>query len=97
MEWIDKISTYISQTLHPQKIILFSQKKDLNGEVKSFKLCIVAAVENRYAAERDIYLGVDCDIPFDLLIYLPEEWEKKRQQEGSFAQRIDRMGRVLYG
>ena len=80
-----------------EKIILFSAKYGLDGHVTSFKLCVVADVENKFYAEKEIYMTLDCDIPFDVIVYTKSEWESLYMQEGTFANRLTQIGRVLYG
>lgn len=94
---IQTVCDVLVERYQPQKIILYTQKSDLSGNVSSFKLCMIATVKDRRAVLREIYLTVESDIPFDILLYTPEEWEQWRQTEGTFAQKIDRSGRVLYG
>lgn len=93
---IDTVSRFIICHFHPDKIILFSQKKDLSGNVTSFKLCIVSPTDNKGEIERSVYLQADCEIPFDLLIYTREEWEQLADEVGSFAWKLDRTGLVIY-
>lgn len=97
MKDISALCGQIVEMLHPEKVILFSRKIHLNGETSSFKLCVVADVADEREAQKQIYIGLDCDIPYDVVVYRPERFEELRENEGSFAQQIDRTGRVLYG
>lgn len=97
-------SPYIKQAVdklvksyRPEKIYLFSQKSDLDGEITSFKLCLVVDTNDRQEIEKHIYREIDLDIPFDILIYTPEEWEKITHRTASFASRIMENGVLLYG
>ena len=93
---IDVVSCFIISHFHPDKIILFSQKKDLSGMVTSFKLCIISPADNKEEIERSVYLDADCEIPFDLLIYTRDEWEQLIGELGSFAWKLNRTGLVIY-
>lgn len=93
---IDAVSCFIISHFHPDKIILFSQKKDLSGNVTSFKLCIVSPTDNKEEIERSVYLDADCEIPFDLLVYTRSEWEQLIGELGSFAWKLNRTGLVIY-
>lgn len=86
----------IAEICSPQFIYLYNQRIDSRNELSSFKLCIVAGIEDKLACERDIYMKADCDIPFDILMYTPEEWEQLVIKSGSFASRINETGVVLY-
>ena len=46
--------------------------------------------------EHDIYMVIDCDIPFDALVYNKSDFDKISLRSGSFAQRIVSEGSVLY-
>ncbi len=85
---IDSVTDYIARMVHPSKVILFNRKRDIEGLTTSFKLCVVAEVADRFEAEKQIYLGADCDVPFDLLFYTPAEWAQYEADPHSFAHKI---------
>lgn len=97
MDAVRALCEEIVRRFHPRKVILFSRKLDLEGGLRSFKICVVADEEDESEALRRLYLQADCPIPYDAVIYTPDRFERLREQEGSFAQRIDRTGCVLYG
>ncbi|MEG1448414.1 MAG: hypothetical protein RSC41_03700, partial [Oscillospiraceae bacterium] len=66
-ELISEVVNQIVYNFEPQKIILFSAKKDLNGTSKSFKLCVILDCQDKIMAERDIYINTDSEIPFDIV------------------------------
>jgi len=86
----------ILKQIPAEKIILFSKKHGMSGETSSFKLCIIADVADKGKAEKQIYLDVECELPFDVLIYTPDEWYALIKQSDSFASKIEKNGRVLY-
>ena len=86
----------IVRCLHPRRILLFSRKQGLDGGLSSVKLCVVADGESSRRMEHDIYLQVESALPFDVLCYRTEDWERLSRAEGSFAERIRRTGRLLY-
>lgn len=96
-EPVRAVCEQIAERFHPRTVILFSNKRGLSGETGSFKLCVVMDTQDSRAAERDIYLGVESGVPFDVLVYSPEEWRKICAEEHSFAHRIIRKGAVIYG
>ncbi|MDR3552096.1 MAG: hypothetical protein P4L75_03130 [Clostridia bacterium] len=95
-EKIGAVSDEIREKFHPQMIILFNFKRNLSGEAGSFKLCLVMDSSDTKEAERRVYLEVESEIPYDVLIYTPVEWEKLSAEEHSFAHRIKEKGTVLY-
>lgn len=94
---VDHVTRQIIPMFDPKKIYLYNRKVSPNGAVVSFKLCIVAAVEDKLDAERRIYRNIDSEVPFDVLIYTPEEWDSLCRDIHAFAKRIEQTGMVLYG
>jgi hypothetical protein len=82
--------------LTPRQIYLYNQRINDKLATTSFKLCIIAEAEDKSAAERRIYLEIDCDIPFDILLYTPDEWETLTAIPTSFASKIRATGTVIY-
>ncbi|MGI6404246.1 MAG: hypothetical protein ACOX0K_08605 [Oscillospiraceae bacterium] len=87
----------IARLLSPRTIYLYNQKYNPKGEQTSFKLCVIAQVADKEQAERDIYRQVDCPIPFDILLYTPQEWERLTGDSSTFASRIQNEGTIVYG
>ena len=92
---IDCVCRQIIDKFSPAKIILFSRKNSPSGMLSSFKLCIIVGGDADMI-EHDIYMDVDCDIPFDALVYEESDFDKLSGWNGSFAQRIASEGSVLY-
>lgn len=88
---VKNVCDKIRDLFFPEKLIIFSQKQH-RGVVTSFKLCAVIKSENVFKTEHDIYLKVDSEIPFDVIVYSPEEWEKRLRNETSFASEILKKG-----
>lgn len=87
----------IARKFSPQEIILFSCKRTVTGEIASFKICVVMETPDRREAERQIYLQVDSECPYDALVYTPAEWKKHTVELHSFAHSINEKGTVVYG
>lgn len=94
---IDAVTAEIVARIHPKAIILFSHKRSPKDATSSFKLCVVAETADPRALERSLYLDVDCEVPFDLLLYTPAQWETLLAQPGSFARQVWENGQVLHG
>ena len=93
------ISDVVDQIVYnfgPKKIILFSRKDDLSGNCLSFKLCILLNCKDKLEAEREIYINTDSEIPFDIIVYTPDEFEDNLGVVGSFASKVNRTGIVVY-
>jgi hypothetical protein len=80
----------------PQRIFLYNQRINDRLVTTSFKLCVIAEVEEKTAAERKLYREIDCDVPFDILLYTPAEWETLTAIPTSFASKIRATGTVIY-
>lgn len=92
---IQQVTNSIVERFNPNKIILFSHKHNLKDEITSFKLVVISNATPNLA--HDIYLEVDCDIPFDVVVYSQNDWDDAVELSGSFAKRVDMKGTVLYG
>jgi hypothetical protein len=93
---IDGVVEQIARLTAPERIYLYNQRINSRHEVTSFKLCMVVDVPDKFAAERDIYMDIDCDVPFDILIYTREEWEGLTANHTSFAYKVKETGTVVY-
>lgn len=78
-----------------QRVYLFRMKTDSNG-LASFKLCVVFQTSEKQKAETQIYRDIDCDIPFDVILYTPQEWAAQENMAYSFANRVKKEGYLLY-
>jgi len=83
--------------LKPHAIYLYNHRVGASGESTAFKLCVVAPMEDKQEVEQYAYLEIDSEIPFDLLLYTPEEWQHLTYRDSSFAHRIQQTGTKLYG
>ena len=93
---VRQLVSAIADLCSPEKIYLFNAKQNLENQITSFKLCVVADTGSKAALERKIYLELDCELPYDLVLYTPSEWEKFRQKPPAFAGEIERKGALLY-
>ena len=84
---------------HPQKIILFAEKRTMStGKLKSFSLCVVAPEGTDCRSLRTrLHLVLSADVPVSLSVYTTEEWDRLRADETSYAAWIARKGQVVYG
>jgi hypothetical protein len=78
-------------------VILYNVKRSVDGEIRSFKICVIINAANKLDTEKHIYLDVDSDIPFDVLVYTPAEWDELLTEKSSFACRIIKEGTYLHG
>ena len=89
------VALRIRELCGPQSIFLYNRREGLRGATTAFKLCLVVETEDKAALERTIYLEVDSEVPFDVLLYTPEEWEICSKDTAAFACKIKETGVVL--
>lgn len=80
-----------------QKVYLYNLRRSPEGELLSFKLAAVVKTGDKEQTEVKAYRVLDSDVPFEILVYTPKEWEKITSRELSFASRVIRQGVKLYG
>lgn len=98
-EYIKNISSAICDICNPISIILVSNKINTSGDLVSFKLALVVedSVESISELECSLYMQVDSDIPYDLVLYKLSEWKKFKDDIGTFACKINSTGVYVYG
>ena len=96
---IKSVADSIVQSCNPLKIILISKKINTFDTLIGFKLAVIIRedVEIMPELECRLYMEIDCDIPFDLVLYSEEEWNDLKEDAESFAWKINETGTVLYG
>ena len=94
---ITKMADDILNMCEPLKIILFSKKYDMSDELASFKLCVIVPDGVDIAElESRIYLELDCENPFNVVLYNASEWEQICVDDESFANKVMKNGVLLY-
>ena len=96
-ERITRLVEQIAQLVKPVRIIIFNIKYKPSGELLSFKLCVIIKKNECSKTEKKIYISLDCEIPFDVLVYNAEHWKSVISDPDTFASRgIMNGGVVLY-
>ncbi|MDD2362436.1 MAG: hypothetical protein PHH84_05695 [Oscillospiraceae bacterium] len=93
---LNQLRDDIIRLASPREIILFSEKHNPEGVMSSVKLCAVISEGDSRQIEHMIYVNLESDLPFDVLVYTVDEWERLLKNKMSFASQIRRTGRVLY-
>jgi|LSQX01.3.fsa_nt_gb hypothetical protein len=93
---LKKLSDEIIRISGACRLILFSYKQDTGGNLSSVKLCAVIKSGDSQEMENKLYLNIDSELPFDILVYNQAEWDNLLKDEMSFASRINSLGRVLH-
>ncbi len=96
---IDKVVQQIIEWFHPEKIILFgSHAQGTPGPDSDVDLLVVMRLEGscrKKATEIDLALA-DREIPLDLIVITPEQFERDRDRIGTVVRPAVREGKVVY-
>lgn len=95
---IDSIKKQIIEKYNPKEIILFgSVAKGIFREHSDIDLCIIMDTMNKRELLINMYIDIESNIPFDLVLYTIEEWENCANDKSSFAYSIINTGVKIYG
>lgn len=95
---VEYIKNQIIQKHAPEKIIVFgSVAKGVFTDNSDIDLCIIKDTDNKRELLTEIYISIDSTIPFDLVLYTSEEWNKCVNDKTSFAYNINNTGVKIYG
>ena len=96
---IKQTADAIAKLGKPLRIYLISHKTNhATGELISFKLALIVPDDTVNISELEcfLYTAVDCNYPYDLVLYKQSEWETLSQDPRTFAWSIRETGGVLY-
>lgn len=93
---ITQVANQIIPIASPRSIIVYNKKYDMDGSLDSFKLCLVGDFPDRRRLLSQIF-DIDCEVPFDILLYSPEQFDQLKEDAGAFANRVYRKGKIIYG
>lgn len=97
-EAIRQTTQDILRVCHPQRIILFAEKRTMStGKLKAFSLCIIVPdeIDCRHLRTQ-LHLALSADVPVNLNVYTADEWDDLLEDETSYAAWIARKGQVIY-
>ena len=96
---IQATANEIAKLGKPLKIYLISHKTNhATSELISFKLALIVSDETPNISELEcfLYTAVDCNYPYDLVLYRKSEWDTLSNDPRTFAWSIRETGGVLY-
>lgn len=101
MSAADKLITdMVGQTVKlcsPDMIYLVSKKTNTQGEVTSFKLCVVVDDDRLpEQVETQLLLKTESAVPCDFIVYNITDWDDCAGDDCSFAYRVENGGEKLY-
>jgi len=95
---LQKITQQFIERYQPHKLLLFgSHAKNSARWNSDIDLCVIVEAADKRMLLTDMYLNIESDVPFDLLLYSPDEWEQCILDHTSFAYLIHKEGVLLYG
>lgn len=96
---IQNIVDTIGNKYQPKGIVLISKKVNNQNELTSFKIAILVDdnISSISELECKIYIDVDSEIPYDIVIYRVSEWLYLKEDVSTFAYKIYSQGVWLYG
>lgn len=95
---LQHIKEQIVEDYEPKAIILFgSVAKGVFKANSDIDLCVIKDTSDKRKLLTQMYVGIDSSIPFDLVLYTTEEWNKCADDKNSFAYIIKNTGVKIYG
>lgn len=96
---IQTVADAIGSKYEPKGIVLISKKINNQNELTSFKIAVLVDdnISSVSELECKIYLDVDSEIPYDIVIYRISEWLYLKEDVSTFAYKIYSQGVWLYG
>ena len=99
-EQLTSITAQIIEKYRPEKIILFGSAARGEFRPESDIDLLIIKKDTPYYGEdriRELSRLIDRDVPLDLLVYRPEEFEKRLSMRDPFLKAILKEGKVLHG
>ena len=95
---ITDICDGLTRLFDVEKLIVFGVKRsESTKNITDLDICVIADYDyNKNDFLKRAYLEIDSDIPFDIFLYTPTEWNNLIKKSESFASRIDRKGCIVY-
>lgn len=95
---LQEIKEQLIQKFHPSKVILFgSVAKGIFKETSDIDLCVVQDTEDKRQLLTDMYVEIESDVPFDIVLYTNKEWDECVKDTTAFAYQINNTGVTIYG
>ncbi|MBF0292765.1 MAG: nucleotidyltransferase domain-containing protein [Nitrospinae bacterium] len=96
---IGEMARRIAEKFQPDRIILFGShargEANFDSDVDLLVLMNVSGSRREMANRIDLALA-DRELPVDVIVMTPEQFEKDRHFAGTLARPVDRDGRILY-
>lgn len=98
IDTLNSIQKQLVEKYEPDKIFLFgSLAKGVIHKSSDIDLCVVIETSDKRILLNDMYVNIESDISFDIILYTKKEWEKNISDFTSFAYKILKEGELIYG
>lgn len=88
----------VAETYGIKTVILFGSRAKGTETIESdIDICVIAETDNKRRLASALQVSIECEIPIDIIVYTPCEWEECIKDDTSFAKKILSEGRILYG
>lgn len=95
---LQEIKEQLIQKFRPSKVILFgSVAKGIFNETSDIDLCVVQDTDNKRQLLTDMYVEIESEVPFDIVLYTNKEWNECVKDTSAFAYQINNTGVTIYG
>lgn len=95
---LDNIKNQIVNKFNPKEVLLFgSLAKGTFRSDSDIDLCIIKDTDDKRNLITEIYTAIDCNVPYDIVLYTSDEWEKYKNDKNTFAYSIINTGVKIYG
>lgn len=95
---LNNIKNQIVNKFNPKEIVLFgSLAKGTFRSNSDIDLCIIKDTDNKRDLITKIYTEIDCNVPYDIVVYTISEWEKFKNDKDTFVYSIIKNGVKIYG
>lgn len=97
-EEIKRITNQVIKNYQPQKIILFGSaaRGDFNENSDVDMLIVKDAPGRRVDRIKNLLFSVDYNLPFEPLVYTPQELKEREKLGDSFILEVLSQGQILY-
>ena len=97
-EEIKRITDQLIENYQPQKIILFGSalRGDFNENSDIDMLVVKNTTGRRVDRIKELLFSVDYNLPFEPLVYTPQEIEERKNLRDGFILEVLDKGKVLY-
>lgn len=90
---VENLKQQIVKRYNPVDIILFgSYAKGVIRKASDVDLCIIIDTDDKRKLLQDIYMTIESELDFDVIIYTQDEWARYKTDSSTFGYIVFRTG-----